>query len=113
MEIVFRGKKIMLYKLVERYEMDPIELEDGDSFSYTMDVYRELSGERKYFPRVYRREFYRLKPSFASNTESDEEILIEDMARPWAEIRLGSSEEVVQLVLREIESIFDLLQSVE
>lgn len=114
MKLVLRGETIQIYKLIAHYELDPIELEEGGSFSYAIDVYRELSGTEKYFPRVYRREFYRLNPSFSSGIEggeqeeSDEEILVEDMARSWSETRLDSSEEVVQFVLREIESIFDI-----
>ncbi|MES9990714.1 MAG: hypothetical protein ABW098_02100 [Candidatus Thiodiazotropha sp.] len=114
MKLVLRGETIHVYKLIAHYELDPIELEDGGSFSYAIDIYRELSGEEKYFPRVYRREFYCLKPSFSSSTEdgeqeeSDEELLVEDMARSWSETKLDSPDEVVQFVLREIESIFDV-----
>lgn len=114
MRLMVRGEAVHVYKLIAHYELDPIELEDGGSFSYAIDVYRELSGERKYFPRVYRREFYRLDPSFSSSfedgerEESDEELLVEDMARSWSETRMDSPEEVVHCVLREIENIFDI-----
>lgn len=114
MKLMLRGETIHVYKLISHYELDPIELEDGGSFSYAIDVYRELSGAEKYFPRVYRREFYRLNPSFSSGVEgekreeSDEELLVEDMARSWSETRMDSPEEVVLFVLREIEDIFDI-----
>ncbi len=114
MKLKLRGEEISVYKLIAHYELDPIELEGNGSFSYAIDVYRDLSGKEQYFPRVYRREFYRLNPSFSSCTEdgekeeSDEELLVEDMARSWSENRVGSPEEVIQFVLREIEYMFDI-----
>lgn len=116
MKLDFDCKEIKIYKFIDRYELSSIELEHVESFSYVIDVYKDVL-EGLFFPKVYRREFFRMKPSFSSGffdseqEGSDEEILVEDMAKSWSDVRLNSSDEVVLFVLKEIFIIFDFYNS--
>lgn len=112
MNLEIRGKKLSIYELVSHYALDPIETENNESFLYEVDVYRETAGEKRYFAKVYRREFFRLQLSFSkasdgSSIECDEELLVEDIARAWTESRWSSVEDVLQFVLQEIEQLFN------
>ena len=111
-----RDQTIGVYELVAHYELTPIGIEGIESFLFAVDVYREIFDSEKFFPKVYRREFHRLHPTFGRRgqdgemEQSDEELLVEDMARPWAKYRMDTPEEVIQFVLREIKDMFDNLK---
>lgn len=113
MQVNIRGEELQLHELVGRYELDPIEIDNEGSFVFAIDIYRETTGLRKYFPKVYRYEFYRLRPSFpfnannSENQECDEELLVEDSSTNWSENRMDSSKEVLEFVLKRIKDIFD------
>lgn len=111
MEFIIRGKRLRVYKLVASYELEMIEIDHITPFVFSIDIYEDTCA-KKFFSKVYRREFFRLKPSFILGNEdtlrieSDEELRVEDVACSWSEKKSDSIEDALKLVLLGIEEIF-------
>lgn len=108
------NKRIKIFEFIKRYELDPIEIEDdGNPLVFTIDVIKEI-GDKEFYCKVFRKEFFRLLPSFQqweSNDKKiikcDEELLVEDSSDWWSNIKGSSPEEVLQKVLNSIKQVFE------
>jgi len=110
MKFFVKNHEIKLYEFVKSFDLDPIDV-NGNSFIFTIKIYKETDGTNNYFPKVYRREFFRISPSFSKiddeMKECDEEILVEDMAAIWSKIKKNNVTDVLNEVLTEIKKMFE------
>lgn len=82
------------------------------SFHFRVEILREIKDRGRYRARVYRRETFRIQPSFPQKAgrpiyhRSDEFFFVEDFARDWESLTGKTEKEILNRVLRELRRIF-------
>lgn len=101
-------KNIKIFEFVNRFELEPIVVEvgEGATFEFVIDIYMDAGRNGPFFPRVYRKESVRLRPSFAADEEFDEEVLVRDLSQSWEDIRMNKVSEVLSIVIGHISKMF-------
>lgn len=110
-------KPLTLSEVVKIFEVAPLHTREDltESYKFRIEILTLYQGDGRYYPRVYRRETYRLQPTFplvqgASDNECwDHEMLVLDEAVDWENCTGQSVEEVLDKVTRKIHEIFHLL----
>ena len=105
-----------MYEVVKIFELEPIDVSEdmGESYKFRIEILRECKSDGQYHARVYRRETYRLQPTFPLidgepyNESWDHEILVVDDAQDWECCKGGSVDEVLAQVTQRIHEIFKL-----
>ncbi len=111
MDLTLLNRKIGVHEWVGRYELDPLVPENGPAFHFVIDLYRETEAPGQCFAKVFRREFLRVRPTFAAGggegpgEDCDEVVLVEDGTRDWSP-RFDSAETALQSVLEQLADIF-------
>jgi hypothetical protein len=100
-----------VYELVGCYEFAAIDAgEKAESFKFRVEVLRELGKTRRYFARVYRRETFRVAPTYPVETcnpePADHEFYVVDEAIGSEDYAATSKAAVLKQVKQRIESIF-------
>ncbi len=106
-------------KLLEKIkvvELEPVE-GDGDGeieCTFIIEVFKEMGKDHEFFPRVYRREFFRIQPTFPQDSEgipshdpSDEEIIVADVG-DWENLKEKTVELVIKSVVKKIKEDYGL-----
>jgi len=98
------GTLMILYEHLATYELSPIKVGNDDScrsLSFIIKLYKEV-GATSIFPNVYRKEFFRLQPTFPQDMTghpkyeaSDELLIIQDDTEDWESIRCQTIEEAL------------------
>ena len=109
-------KPFTLYEVVKILEVAPIEVpgEVGESYKFRIEILQPYQAAGSYYARVYRRETYRLQPTFPlidgepDNTGWDHEILVIDEAIDGENCTGQSVQEVLEKVTRSLDEIFNL-----
>jgi hypothetical protein len=104
-----------IHEVTKIYELEPLELDgaQGRSIEFRIEINKSISSDI-YYPRVYRKETFRLVPTFPQMDGkptvdgSDEIIVIEDNYEDWQSLSGRSSEEVLSKVVSKIKTIFNL-----
>lgn len=101
------------HEIVGTYDLEPIDAgETSESFKFRIEVLRDLNKSRHFFARVYRRETFRVQPTFpisegASERElADHEILVSDDMIGAEDFSGSSKAAVVSKVKKRIEECF-------
>lgn len=102
-------------EVVGVFEFSPIYAgEDAESFKFRVEVLRDMSKRRSYFARIYRRETFRVRPTFPipkfrhnRPALADHEILVLDDMVGCDDFRASSKLSVLKKVKRRFEEIFD------
>lgn len=110
-------KPLKLYEVVKIVEVAPIDpVEDtGESYKFRIEILRAYQEFGPYSARVYRRETYRLQPTFPlthgapDNSCWDHEILVLDEAVDWENCTGPSIEAVLAKVTQRLHEIFYLI----
>jgi len=100
-----RTDGIRMRSLVETYELDPIEVPDGEPLRFRIELFANQSAVQ-FSAKVFRWESMRLVPSFDTSSDaplgSDYCVLVEDDSLGIVECYGKSSNEVLQAVLTRI-----------
>lgn len=105
---------IQIYEVVKIIELEPLRGADDvhESYKFRIEILRHI-GSDAYYANVYRKETYRICPTFPlgedgepNSTAWDAEILVHDLSHAWETIMGNSEEEVVDKVIEEIKCIF-------
>lgn len=97
-------------KVVDLKEITPNN--KTPSYLFRVEILKEYGSRGKYRARVYRKETFRIQPTFPQKDgtpqyePSDEAVFIEDYAGEWEEIKGKTAMEVLQKVLRKIRMLF-------
>ncbi len=104
-----------LYEIIKTYELDPIDLGDGEEeLNFRIEILKYGADEKRFTARVYRRETYQMKPSFASLEKSigsdcaDHEIFVVDDTFNQESFSSDCEEMALAMVLSEIKKVFGL-----
>lgn len=82
------------------------------SFSFRVEILREYGRRNTYLARVYRKETFRIQPTFPQKggapqyEPSDETFFIEDQVGAWREINGKTVKEVLRKVSEKIRETF-------
>ena len=109
-------KMLQMYEVVKIFELEPLDVAEdvGESYKFRLEILRACTSNGPYHARVYRRETYRLQPTFPmingepQNESWDHEILVVDDAQDWESCTGWSVEEVLAQVTQRIHEIFKL-----
>lgn len=101
-------------EVIKVVDLDPIEIADpkAESFRFRVEILRR-SDTKKCYARIYRRETFRVQPSFpqlkgkpiASN-QADHELLVLDSFVGAEDFKGASAAEVLRKVLKAINNVF-------
>lgn len=107
-----------LLELVKVFELDPIyPSDDGgwESYNFRIEILQESKPGSLLHARVWRRETFRISPTFPTprtekqmNEPSDEEILVADVFQKWETLTGKTPEQVLEKVLKRIRKTFGL-----
>jgi hypothetical protein len=103
--------KLGAYRVVQVVDLEPIDLSDGMSLAFRIEVLEALGDKGSFRARVSRHESFRIQSSFPqkrgkpSEQASDEEILVTDQAARWNDLIGKTPDEVVQAVIKKIQEI--------
>ena len=90
---------------VARYELEPYYSNDGtEKFHYVIDVF--CVDSKQYYPRVYRYDYFNVRPSSGRPEAATEEMLVVDDTEEWRAFEADSINAVIDRVLLTIEKIF-------
>jgi hypothetical protein len=90
-----------MYELVKTFNVEPIEVKDGENLNFRIEVFNEVHSS-VYFGRVYRMETFRLQPSFPQvdgvlpNWAHDGLIYVADDMFDLDKLRGSSVEDVIE-----------------
>jgi hypothetical protein len=96
-----RGNMKKLYELHKTFDLEPFQAGDGDEFRFRLEVLQEV-GTNSFHGKVYRRETYRLQPTFPLSDGDlqglmhDALILVDDDMFVSEAMQGSSSQDVVQ-----------------
>ena len=107
---------LKMYEVTKIIELEPIDMSEavGESYKFRIEILRECKQDGQYHARVYRRETYRLQPTFPmingepENACWDHEILVVDDAQDWEHCTGQSADEALTQVTQRIHAIFNL-----
>jgi len=107
---------LKMYEVAKIIDLEPIEASEasGESYKFRIEILRECKTDGQYHARVYRRETYRLQPTFPLSNGAperaswDHEILVVDEAQDWEHCTGHSVDEVLAQVTQRIYAIFNL-----
>lgn len=102
-----------IFEVVKTLELEPILSNEGrgEPFKYRIEILKEM-GADNCFARVYRRETYRLNPTFGQGRQiptaesADQEIEVKDDFINTFKMTGTNVEEVMNSVIRRISEIF-------
>jgi hypothetical protein len=111
-----QAQVLKMYEVAKIIELEPIDVSEavGESYKFRIEILQEGTLDGQYHARVYRRETYRLQPTFPltdgepENACWDQEILVVDEARDWEHCTGQSVDEVLAQVIQRIHEIFNL-----
>jgi len=88
------------YLIHSTYELDRIEVDENNAFTYRIEVL-EILNKSRYIPRLLRADFFRLKDSFeeCNDAYSDEFIFVEDHEVPLGGLEENCPEALLEKVL--------------
>ena len=103
-----------LYEVVKTFEVSPIATRDGsqESFKFRIEILRGLAGRCAFFGRIYRRETFRLQPTFPqkdgvpSDMSGDHEVIVKDDVIDSGGITGDGVDAVLRRALEAIEEMF-------
>jgi hypothetical protein len=103
-----------LYEVVKIIDLEPIIIPEnvGESYKFRIEILKKYKTESQYHARVYRRETYRLQPTFPlidgkpEHESWDHEILVVDDGQDWESCAGQSFDEVLEKVLQRIHEVF-------
>lgn len=72
-----RAKAVRLAELVQTVEIGPFECPGEAPWYFSVRIYKDLARARRFYPVVYRREFYRMTASVAK-AAADEQVDVVD-----------------------------------
>ena len=105
------------FEIVKVVDLSPIHPADDalEPYKFRIEILRELEPPGQFRARVWRRETFRITPTYPTPEEQDqdqdswdEEIIIADTAGEWEKIRGESAEEALEQVLGRIKETFQL-----
>lgn len=106
-------ESMVAWEVVKVVDLKEIPLaNDSPSFSFRVEILREWRPRGTYRARVYRKETFRVQPTFPQSAgkpqyePSDEEFFVEDVAGNWDALQGKTVKEVLDKVLREIRQTF-------
>ena len=104
---------MILYEHLATYELSPIKVGNDDSCKnliFIIKLYKEV-GTTLIFPNVYRKEIFRLQPTFPQDMAgqpkyeaSDELIVIQDDTEDWESIKCQTIEETLMSTVNRIKA---------
>ena len=105
-----------LYEVVKTFDLEPIAVptDVGEAYKFRIEILQEYKPDSQYHARVYRRETYRLQPTFPlTNGEPeheswDHEILVVDDGHHWDLCKGYAIEDVLEKVLQRIHETFNV-----
>lgn len=110
--LVQRIKKLKrLFEVVKVLDVEPFEIEGGESFRFRFEIARAL-GESLFIGKVYRLETYRLQPTFPQSDgvvpdwQNDALLFVADETLNSGEFAGGSMEDVLTQFRSVLESVF-------
>ncbi|MEX0902525.1 MAG: hypothetical protein WDZ76_07340 [Pseudohongiellaceae bacterium] len=84
MDNMISDKIIVINRVIARYELAPIIINEN-SFEFAVDILNLIDTPELYSFKIYRKELFRLNPSFQANLgpdtniDADETLFVEDM----------------------------------
>lgn len=105
-----------LFEKIKVVELELIEEVPNEQLACTfiIEIFKEVGKDSEFFPRVYRREFFRIQPTFPQDSEgkphdepSDEEVLVVDVGN-WEQIKGNNVNYVIDAVVNKIRSDYGL-----
>lgn len=108
--------RLRMFDLVQVIDLEPIIIseDNGTSFEFRIEILKECKRRPLFHARVYRRETFRLRPTFpiAKGRKriaglSDEELFVLDVGK-WTDKKGKTPRAVLEGVLKEIQETFDL-----
>ena len=110
MKIKIRDTDVRVSQFVSRFELDRFSAGEDDSLLFVIDILKNTeSGE--FFPKVYLRDFYSIRPSSFTENESescDGVIIVEDdVLGDWDSIMGDNPDDVLRKVLKVISDKFN------
>jgi hypothetical protein len=108
------NKDIMpAWEVVKIVDLNEIVLaNDNPRISFRVEILRAWRSRRTHRARVYRRETFRVQPTFPQSAgkpqyePSDEEFFVEDVAGDWGTVKGRTAKDVLDKVLRKLRQIF-------
>lgn len=98
----------LLFEVVKTFDVRPIQFSlSGDSVEFRIEILRQCSSGGLYTARVWRKELYRIQPSFPQargrpqHHASDEMIMVEDNLIVWPGAK-GISGKSVKSVVKQV-----------
>jgi hypothetical protein len=103
-----------IFRVHSVYEIDEIPWSGpGEGFRFRLEVLQSVESTSSFFTRVYRREHYRIQPTFPQSSGEpslppyDKVIVVEDdYLLDWESSRSASAAESLRKVLAKIEEVF-------
>jgi hypothetical protein len=103
-----RGAKTSfgLAELVQAVEIGPFECPGEAPWYFSVRIYKDLGRARRFYPVVYRREFYRMTASFAKTAADEQVDVVDSSFEAEAFVRTSATSARVA-ILRHIRGLFD------
>jgi hypothetical protein len=106
-------ESMVAWEVVKVVDLKEITLaNDSPSFSFRVEILREWRPRGTYRARVYRKETFRVQPTFPQKAgrpqyePSDEEFFVEDIVGNWEGLHGRTAKEVLEKVLQKINKTF-------
>ena len=105
-----------LLEKIKVVELEPTEEgRNGElDCTFIIEVFKEIGKEDEFFPRVYRREFFRIQPTFPQDPDgsplhdpSDEEIIVVDVGE-WEKYKGKTVDGVIEWVVNKLKSDYGI-----
>ena len=105
---------MQIFEVVGVFDFSPFHAgEEEESFKFRIEVLRDLSKRRSFFARIYRRETFRVRPTFPTAKGkrrmpmlADHEIYVSDDMVGSEDYRAASKAAVVRKVQQRLGTLF-------